>query len=193
VRIRKTSHEVKIQLKINKKVFIVHGKDLKPVKELKIILQELGLTPIVLMEQPSKGLTIVEKLERYSNVGYAFVILTPDDVGASKIALSHKAIKEPKNKSEQDCADIELPIIAEYFRQRLNLLKNEARQNVILEFGYFTGKLGRKRVCCLYKGDIQLPSDMEGICYAHFSSSVMELKKRIVKELVAAGYKIRQD
>ena len=40
-----------------------------------------------------------------------------------------------------------------------------ARQNVVLEFGYFWGKLGRKRLCVLYKEGVELPSDMQGILY----------------------------
>ena len=40
-----------------------------------------------------------------------------------------------------------------------------ARQNVILEFGYFWGRLGRKRLCVLYKEGVELPSDIRGIAY----------------------------
>ena len=35
----------------------------------------------VLSEQPSGGRTVMEKLEAYSDVGFVFVILTPDDLG----------------------------------------------------------------------------------------------------------------
>jgi len=62
-------------------VFIVHGKDYTSVEELKAILKQVGLEPIVLHEKASGSRTIVEKLEKYSDVGYAFVILTPDDLG----------------------------------------------------------------------------------------------------------------
>ena len=40
-----------------------------------------------------------------------------------------------------------------------------ARQNVILELGYFIGKLGRTHVCALYKGNLELPSDIDGFVY----------------------------
>jgi len=66
-----------------------------------------------------------------------------------------------------------------------------ARQNVILEFGYFMGLLGRNRVCCLYKGEVELPSDMSGIAYIPFKESVDEVRDKIVKELKAADYKIK--
>jgi len=57
------------------------------------------------------------------------------------------------------------------------LLKERARQNVVLEFGYFVGFLGQKKVFCLYKGNIDLPSDMRGILHAQFKKSVKEQKK----------------
>jgi len=34
-----------------------------------------------------------------------------------------------------------------------------ARQNVLLELGYFVGRLGRSRVCALKRGDVEVPSD----------------------------------
>ncbi len=40
-----------------------------------------------------------------------------------------------------------------------------ARQNVILELGYFIGQLGRKHTCALLKGDIEIPSDFDGVLY----------------------------
>jgi len=40
-----------------------------------------------------------------------------------------------------------------------------ARQNVILELGYFMGRLGRSHVAALYKGEVELPSDYQGILY----------------------------
>ena len=46
-----------------------------------------------------------------------------------------------------------------------NRLRQRARQNVILEFGYFLGRLGRRHVCCLYHDGVELPSDMSGIAY----------------------------
>jgi predicted nucleotide-binding protein len=31
--------------------------------------------------------------------------------------------------------------------------------------GYFVGKLGRSRVCALYKPDVEIPSDIQGVVY----------------------------
>jgi len=139
-------------------------------KELKAMLSEFGLNPTVLHEQPSGSRTIVEKLEKYSDVGHAFVILTPDDIGG------------PKSKHYRDRAF--LRIADEVFER--------ARQNVILEFGYFIGKLGRDRVCCLHKGNVELPSDMHGIVYIPFKGSVEEARDIMIKELKEAGYEIKK-
>ena len=40
-----------------------------------------------------------------------------------------------------------------------------ARQNVVLEFGFFMAALGRQRVCVLYRGDVEVPSDYAGVLY----------------------------
>ena len=50
-------------------------------------------------------------------------------------------------------------------------LHPRARQNVILELGYFMGRLGRTRVCALYKGGVELPSDFQGIVYIEMDSA----------------------
>lgn len=46
-----------------------------------------------------------------------------------------------------------------------------ARQNVVLELGFFMGALGRHRVCVLYKGDIEMPSDYAGVVYVPLDAS----------------------
>ena len=42
-------------------------------------------------------------------------------------------------------------------------LNPRARQKVIFEFGYFIRKLSRKRVCAMLKGDVEKPSDYDGV------------------------------
>jgi len=69
--------------------------------------------------------------------------------------------------------------------------EKRARPNVIFEFGYFVGKLGRNRVCCLYKGDVSLPSDLGGLIYKKILSSVEAEGFGIIKELKAAGYRLK--
>lgn len=47
-------------------------------------------------------------------------------------------------------------------------LQPRARQNVILELGYFIALLGRERVCVLYEKDVELPSDIHGLSYLSY-------------------------
>jgi predicted nucleotide-binding protein len=140
------------------KVFIVHGTDHGPVNDLKDILKEANLQPLILEDLPCASKTIVEKLETYSDVDFAFVIITPDDMGSLYLGKKHG----------QDTTG------------KLNF---RARQNVILEFGYFIAKLGRKKVCYLVKGEIEIPSDMNGIAYIPFNVSIKEIKQKILNEL----------
>jgi predicted nucleotide-binding protein len=164
-------------------VFIVHGIDHEPVKELKGILLELGLNPIVLHEQPSGSRTIIEKLEKYSDVGFAFAILTPDDRGLQG---------SPPGGFPSGVFPYGIPKSgAEFGTWLATSLKPRARQNVVLEFGYLIGKLGRDKVCCLYKGNVELPSDMQGIVYIQFIQSANECRDQIIAELKAAGYRLK--
>jgi predicted nucleotide-binding protein len=63
--------------------------------------------------------------------------------------------------------------------------KLRARQNVILELGYFMGRLGRTRVCALHKGGVELPSDYQGVLYVVIDTEGA-WKLRLAQELVQA-------
>ena len=63
---------------------------------------------------------------------------------------------------------------------------SRARQNVILELGYFMGKLGRERVCVLHKEDVELPSDIHGILYVPMDNNG-NWKFNLAKEMQHAG------
>ncbi|MDZ7913634.1 MAG: nucleotide-binding protein [Rhodococcus sp. (in: high G+C Gram-positive bacteria)] len=61
-----------------------------------------------------------------------------------------------------------------------------ARQNVILEWGYFAGKLGRERVTLLYESNVELPSDISGLAYTALDVAGA-WRFELVRELKAAG------
>jgi predicted nucleotide-binding protein len=140
----------------NNNVFIVHGHSNEVKINVARTLEKLGLNPIILHEQANSGKTIIEKFEEHSNVGFAIILLTDDDLG--------------KSKKEEN-------------------LNSRARQNVILELGYFIGKLGRNKVCPLYTKGVELPSDLYGLLYLEIDSSEY-WKISLAKELKAAGYDI---
>lgn len=64
------------------KVFIVHGHDDLAKTEAARFIEKMGFEPIILHEQVSSGSTIIEKIEKYSNVGFGVVLYTPCDLGA---------------------------------------------------------------------------------------------------------------
>lgn len=59
-----------------------------------------------------------------------------------------------------------------------------ARQNVVLELGYFLGRLGRNRVVALHEADVELPSDLNGVLYKPLSGN---WHTELARELRAAG------
>lgn len=133
-------------------IFIVHGHDYQSALALKNYLQNtLKLPePVILSEQPSHGLTIIEKFEHYAkDVDLVFALFTPDDFKGD------------------------------------SLTEGRARQNVIFEFGYFLGSLGRRsgRVFLLYKGNVELPSDLHGIIYVDISGGIEAAGEQIRREL----------
>lgn len=148
----------------SKKVFVVHGRDEIAKTNLEVFLHEIGLEPVVLHRQADEGMTIIEKFEKHSDVGYAFILLTPDEV-------AYLASEEAKPDTERN-------------------KELRARPNVIFEFGYFVGKLSRSRVCCLYTGSVSLPSDVSGMIYKRYERSIEEVAYSVIKDLKASGYAI---
>ncbi|MBL7935881.1 MAG: nucleotide-binding protein [Bacteroidia bacterium] len=69
--------------------------------------------------------------------------------------------------------------------------KLRARQNVILELGYFIGKLGRNRVIALVEtaSNFEFPSDYQGVIYIPYDKDG-NWKFSILKELKACGYDV---
>jgi predicted nucleotide-binding protein len=139
------------------KVFIVHGHDGAPKSETARFIEKLGFEAIILHERPNKGRTLITKFrEEADGVGFAVVLMTPDDLG--------KAVSSPEQG------------------------KLRARQNVVFELGFFIGKLGPERVAALVKGDIEPPSDFDGVAYISLDKE--EWQRRLAAELKEAGYRI---
>lgn len=141
----------------SRKVFVVHGHDEAAKLALARFIEKLDLTPVILHEKPNEGRTIIEKFEDHVDVGFAVVLMTPDDVGA---------LAKEKDK-----------------------LKPRARQNVILELGFFLGKLGRKHVCALYKENVEIPSDYKGVLFIPMDKN-NGWQLSLAREIKAAGIEI---
>ena len=143
-----------------RRIFVVYGHDDIARTQLEALLRRWDLEPIILDQLASAGSTIIEKLEEYStNVAFAIVLATPDDIGKAK------------DESE---------------------FKSRVRQNVVLELGMLLAKLGRKRVAILLKEDpeFEKPSDIQGLIYIPFSSSIEDAALNLIRELSRQGLTI---
>lgn len=69
---------------------------------------------------------------------------------------------------------------------RNNTLAPRARQNVILELGYFLAHLGQPRVCALITPGLETPSDFDGIVYIRMDEGG-SWQAELARELRAAG------
>lgn len=65
-----------------------------------------------------------------------------------------------------------------------------ARPNVIMELGYFIGKLGRKRVAILRKGNVEIHSDILGIEYISIDHGIEAAGEKIRRRLRNAEYNV---
>ncbi|GHD21400.1 TIR domain-containing protein [Tianweitania populi] len=145
----------RLVLPVSEKIFVVHGHDGEAREAVARFIEKLGLEAIILHEQANQGRTVIEKVEANADVGFAVVLLTPDDTGSKKGS-------EPEPR---------------------------ARQNVLLELGYFLGKLGRSRVCALKRGELEIPSDFAGVVWEAMDQG-NGWKASLARELQAAGYVI---
>ena len=68
-------------------------------------------------------------------------------------------------------------------------LEPRVRQNVLLELGYFIGKLGRSKVCVLVRGDVTIPSDFCGVMAERIDQNG-GWRQTLARELQAAGHEV---
>ena len=129
------------------RVFIVHGKNIKIRDEVTSLLKSVKYEPIVAVDKEANGRTIIEQIEKLTEVKKGIVIYTPDDVARLR--------KRYGGKTDQM-----------FYR---------ARQNVIFEHGYLCGKLGRSNVIMLIcydeKKEFDIPSDVKNIVHINYDDN----------------------
>lgn len=133
----------------NYKVFIIHGHDGEAKEKTARFIEKLGLEAIILSEQANQGKTIIEKLEHYTDVGFAIVLYTGDDAGNTEAEAG------------------------------IGNLNARARQNVVFEHGLLMGRLGRNKVTPLVSGALELPSDIQGVVYIDSRSWQLEVAREM--------------
>jgi predicted nucleotide-binding protein len=144
---------------VGRDVFIVHGRKDGPRDAVARFVERFGLKAIILQEEASGGRTIIEKVEHHS-----------EDVGFAVVLLT---AEDRGGLMDGDPKTFKL----------------RARQNVILELGYFVGKIGRNRVGVLHEDGVEIPSDFHGVVYIRLDSGGA-WKLMLAREMSEAGLKI---
>ena len=144
----------------SKKVFIVHGQNEEIKQTVARFVEKIDYEPIILHDQPNKGRTIIEKFSDYSDVSFAIVLLTADDLGYSKTSNNTNA----KSRARQN-------VIFElgYFLGKIG------RERVIVLYQNDT--------------DFEFPSDYQGVIYIPIDSGG-HWKLSILKEMKAIGLNV---
>ena len=143
-----------------------------------------------------------KKMDITLNSNKIFVVYGHDSVSLSqaenmiyKIGLSPITLPERESKgntiiekferlSQECCFALILCTPDDEGKEKSDkVLNNRARQNVILELGYFYGLFGRARVFVARKENVELPSDMHGIIHAEYINDVCEIKEKLIREL----------
>lgn len=144
-----------------KKIFVVHGHDTTALEQLELVLRRLGLAPYILQNNDGQSRTLIEALEHQIYDRSAFGI----------VLMTPDDYGYPKTKTDTE-------------RQP------RARQNVVLEMGMVLASLGRERMVILKKGNLEMPSDVNGIIYLEFNEHVKEIAGKLAQRIKSSGIEI---
>jgi len=145
---------------LSSNVFIVHGHN----EEMKLAaartIGKLRLNPIILHEQPNKGKTIIEKFAENSDVAFAIVLLSADDIAYNK----NEKVETAKFRARQN-------VIFElgYFIGKLGRDKVFVLHEI--------------------ENDFEIPSDYSGVLFVPFDKTG-KWQFDLVKELKAIGISV---
>ena len=147
---------------VKKNIFVVYGHDGPVRTQLETMLRRWGLEPLILDQLPSKGQTIIEKLEEYTaDVGFGVVLATPDDEGHRREHEDEKTYRARQN------VVLELGmLLTKLGRDKVAILLKE-------------------------QDKMERPSDIQGLIYIPFKDDLQkEAGALLAKEMAAQGYNI---
>lgn len=147
----------------SQKIFIVYGHDSDTLDQLELILRRADLSPYILKNESEESKTIIEALE--GNI--------QTNCGCGIVLLTPDDYGYSKDKTDID-------------------KQARARQNVILEMGMVLAAFGRQRTLILKKGNLEIPSDINGVLYIDFNDRVDEVKGKIANKLEKLGFNINR-
>jgi predicted nucleotide-binding protein len=145
----------------SRKVFVVYGHDGTARSEVEAMLRRWELEPLILEQLPSKGLTIIEKLEdARKDAVFAVVIATPDDEGHEREQTDKKLFRARQN------VVLELGMmLAVLGRPRVAILMKSDLK-------------------------MEKPSDIQGLIYIPWKENINEVKLTLAQEMHSQGIKI---
>ena len=142
---------------VDKKVFIAHGHNEALLRELQKMLEEVGITPVILKDEDGDGKTIIEKFENSAQqCAFAFILVNADD--CVEVTEGNKKIKQ-----------------------------FQPRPNVLFELGWFCGRFGRNKVRILKQRNTEMPSDLNGLETIEFTNKLEEEYRKIISNLKNSG------
>lgn len=153
-------------------VFVVYGHDEQTLGEVEAYLNEVGVKTVVLSRIEGAEQSLLQKFFKFSaEARFAIVILSADDYGASRLQFEADGVGE-------------------------RALQFRARQNVILELGFFYGRLGWENVFVVYRKpdrpfpNFERPSDLDGVLFDAIDEKG-KWRKSLRDRLTAARFKLR--
>lgn len=148
----------------NTKIFIVHGHDTAALEQLELIIRRLGLDPFILQNNDAQSKTLIEALE----------LQIYEKSACGIVLMTPDDYGYPKTKADTD----RLP---------------RARQNVVLEMGMVMASLGREKTIILKKGNLEMPSDVQGVVYLEFNEHVKEIATKLAQKMKTLGIEIEDE
>jgi predicted nucleotide-binding protein len=155
-----------------KAVFVVHGHDSDALTQLESFLHSVGVEALVLSRQDESPQSL---FQRFLTIGgrarFAIVLLGADDYGASRLQYDASGVGD-------------------------RALQFRARQNVILELGFFYGKLGWENVFVVHKSpdrvfpNFERPSDLDGVVFDSIEDP--RWREKLARKLSEAKFELRK-
>jgi predicted nucleotide-binding protein len=150
-------------------VFVVHGQDGAFLAEVEQFLSSIGVKSIVLRRIGGPAQSLFQKFMQWGReTRFALVLVSADDFGASLMQYEAQGVGE-------------------------RCLQFRARQNVILELGFFYGHLGWENVFVLFKPadrvypNFERPSDLDGVVFDNVDETG-KWRDYLVAKLRDAGF-----
>lgn len=145
-------------------IFVVYGHDLHSRDQLELLLSKININdPFILGKTSGKGLTIIEALEKH--------LSRDGEANVGIVLLTPDDVGYSVKDGEGS-------------------IRSRARQNVILEMGMLLSKLGREHTIILVKGNIERPSDLDGIIYLQYDNHIKEVFGKLCDRLEGLGVDI---